>query len=553
MVNKNTEKLLNKLYEADYIRIVKETSFERDVWQSFLHWKQHTSNLVLRVDGARQIGKTSMVKRFAYEHYHNVIYIDLTNVDNLNSFHNIIEDTTTRLNGYSKIFDYFLSQDELESMTSGDGVNNTVLIIDEIQLSKRVYSALKPISRSLDIDIIVTGSYMSIVKNIDYLDLLDNAEVVTPAGYICPVKMFPMSFKEYYQAVTNKTLVTLDENMMQKDFSKEREVYNFFKRTGGYPGVVAQFLNDLKRGITEEQILENVYNNIGYILELVSVESRKYFKQDAVGSSTLTSLFYPILETIMEIIILHSESKIKFDRMHNEDFYLDTSKMVYDILRNDRVISYSEHFSYQNIQQSITWLIHCGILGEVFCVDKTDYSKTQGTKLNLTRIYVEDIGIFNYFANHLSVDKSNVKGSQLEIFVYAEFAKKINTQSYMQRTIGSRNVNYSVVDQYELDVFLKGCGSCSNSKELYGIELKSGRNSAKSLEFYIKKKLVTKGVYATNTDSISSFMLDDVEILEVPNFLVVELFPYEEVDVTLGKDIEDFSKTVKALNLFNKK
>ena len=126
---------------------------ERDVYKDFLDWKDN-SDLVLLVEGARQVGKTYLATKFANENFKNVIYINIADdtgkvfIDILNKHINIGDEKKLLLNTlteYSKTF---------------TNTKDTVVIIDEIQESSLVYNKIRSFNRLMYCRFIVTGSYL---------------------------------------------------------------------------------------------------------------------------------------------------------------------------------------------------------------------------------------------------------------------------------------------------------------------------------------------------------------------------------------------------------
>lgn len=180
--------LVNPTYQDDYSNVVEATPFKREILKDFTRWKTYHNRSILRLEGARQTGKTSHTKRFCYENYHNVIYIDLTNTKQHNDLSACLSNTTGSLK------DRLISTYLKPSVTN---LESTVLIIDEIQLSLEIYNRLKELKTSVSFDIIVTGSYMSVVKNMRTYttDNQIHGDAVAAVGYVHTLRMYPLSFK----------------------------------------------------------------------------------------------------------------------------------------------------------------------------------------------------------------------------------------------------------------------------------------------------------------------------------------------------------------------
>lgn len=128
---------------------VLDIDIERDVYKDFLNWKNN-SDLVLLVEGVRQVGKTYIVTKFANENFKNVIYINIADntgkvfIDILNKYISIGDEKKLLLNTlteYSKTF---------------TNTKDTVVIIDEIQESSLVYNKIRSFNRLMYCKFMVT-------------------------------------------------------------------------------------------------------------------------------------------------------------------------------------------------------------------------------------------------------------------------------------------------------------------------------------------------------------------------------------------------------------
>ena len=107
----------------EYNNIVKKNPFVRDIQKDLLKWKNDKLHKVLQLEGSRQIGKTTELKKFAYKNYEYVIIVDLT--ADTNNFIDVVN------NGCSPIeFEKYCRRALLPHFVNN---RNTILIIDEIQ------------------------------------------------------------------------------------------------------------------------------------------------------------------------------------------------------------------------------------------------------------------------------------------------------------------------------------------------------------------------------------------------------------------------------------
>ena len=165
--------------EKEYSNIIKDNPFVRDIQNDLMKWKKDPSHKVLQLEGSRQIGKTTELKKFAYKNYEYVIMVDLT-ADTYN-FIDVIN------NGCNPIeFEKYCRRASLPHFVDN---SNTILIIDEIQSSSMVYNSIRKLHDSIKCDIVVTGSYLG--------RILGDKKFFHPAGTISYAHMFTLSFAEF--------------------------------------------------------------------------------------------------------------------------------------------------------------------------------------------------------------------------------------------------------------------------------------------------------------------------------------------------------------------
>lgn len=132
--------------------------------------------------------------KFAYKNYEQVIYINLANEDSLNLF----EETVLSNSLHFGMINY-CRKARLEEFNNSD---DSILIIDEIQESAKVYNSIRALQSDLNCHIAVTGSYLGKTLNSKYFK---------PAGNMYEIEMLPLSFREFCRAYSlEKLLLDID-------------------------------------------------------------------------------------------------------------------------------------------------------------------------------------------------------------------------------------------------------------------------------------------------------------------------------------------------------
>lgn len=256
---------------------------KRKIELYLLEWKNKKDHLPLVVKGARQIGKTYSIEKFASENYKHLIEINFSTNE---AFMNIFED------GYN--VDSIIKNISLIMPDAIFESGKTLIFFDEIQLCSKGMTSLKQFKLDGRFDVICSGSLMGI----NYNEIQLNS-----VGYKEDYEMHSMDFEEFLWAKGYKSEQInnlLNHIINVKPFSDiEMKVYKncFYDYliTGGMPAIVQkyienknfsgilqmqrQLLNDYEEDITkyakglEKGKILNVYRNIPYFL---GKESKRY-------------------------------------------------------------------------------------------------------------------------------------------------------------------------------------------------------------------------------------------------------------------------------------
>lgn len=209
--------------------------FKRKIYDRFLSWKKESDGKkALLVEGARRIGKSTVVEEFAKREYRSYILIDFAKAseDVKSYFHLHLNDLDT----------FFM----LLSVQYGKELypRESIIIFDEVQLFPKAREAIKYFVADGRYDFIETGSLISIKENVK--------DIVIPSEER-HVKMYPMDFEEFCWALNEKPLIPYIRTCFEKRMPLERSLHDkamlLFKQyllVGGMPKAVAEFLNRQK-------------------------------------------------------------------------------------------------------------------------------------------------------------------------------------------------------------------------------------------------------------------------------------------------------------------
>jgi len=162
---------------------------KRKIYQTLLEWKENDFFQSLLVKGARQVGKTYIIKDFGKREFKYLLYL---NFEDQLDMRKAFDTMPNPAEAVKTLQAYGISQ----NIFSIDG-NETLIFLDEIQLCKRAYSLLKPLTEMKKYRIVASGSMLGINLNSDFLD---------PGPSVKHIEMVPMDFEEFLWAIHGETI-----------------------------------------------------------------------------------------------------------------------------------------------------------------------------------------------------------------------------------------------------------------------------------------------------------------------------------------------------------
>ena len=413
------------------------------------------SRAIMLIDGARQVGKTYIIRHVGQKLFEN--YIEL----------NLVEDYVgARLFANAKtVEDFYLAV----SMLAGDRMKekeNTLIFIDEIQAYPHLLTLLKFLAQDDRFTYIASGSLLGVT-------LAQTTSI--PMGSIRMVRMFPLDFEEFLYANGMNALVVSSlrkkyerqESLDEATHAKVLDMFRKYLLVGGMPDAVNAF-------VTEK--------NIQRVRQIQS-EIYAYYAADASKYDDGRKLK---IRRIYDLIPSNLENKKK--------------RVVAQSIENKRGKTFADY------QDEFDYLISAGIALSVQAISTPVFPLIQSSGKNLLKLYLNDVGILSgiLYGNNiqaiLSDEESINLGSVYECVVASELiAHGHKLFYYDNRTKGE--VDF-LIDDYD-------------SLSAVPIEVKSGKDYTvhsalnafvSNEDYHVKKAIVLSNEREITTKSKITYL-----------------------------------------------
>ncbi|MDA3938592.1 MAG: AAA family ATPase [Spirochaetia bacterium] len=398
---------------------------KRQVYKKLLSWKNNAYSKPLLLQGARQVGKTYIIKEFGKNEYKHTLYLNFEEDKLLNSFftQNLIPESIIK---------------SLELyMDTRINPQDTLIIMDEIQVSGGALNSLKYFhEKSPEYNIIAAGSLLGIVLM---------SEATFPVGQVNLVEMFPLSFLEFLEALGFDNFASLikdlnyESEIIQPLHEKLLELLKLYYIIGGMPEAVTTYINTMQ--------LETVRRRQYEILKTYTYDFAKH----------ANAIDIPRLNLVWESIpkYLGKENK----------------KFVFSKLK--------EGARGRDYEYSLVWLKAAGLIYFSHNVNKPHFPLKHYTE-SAFKIYYHDTGLLGAASNL----PPKVLLEQNRLFVEFNGALVENFAAQELRVLGAEELYYWTNSQGKAEVdFL-----IESYPDIFPLEVKAGINlKSKSLQSYNDK------------------------------------------------------------------
>ena len=211
--------------------------FQRKIYDKLLEWKRESDGkTALLVEGARRIGKSTVVEAFGKNEYKSYILIDFLTAPKM------IKELFEDLSDLNYLFLQLQLQYKVDLYE-----RNSLIIFDEVQLCPPARQAIKALVKDHRYDYIETGSLISIRRNVK--DILIPSEERK-------VSMYPMDYEEFLWALEDRTTIPLLKKLFEEGKSVGEQMnrkllrdFRLYMLVGGMPQAVNTYIqtNNLRK------------------------------------------------------------------------------------------------------------------------------------------------------------------------------------------------------------------------------------------------------------------------------------------------------------------
>ena len=448
---------------------------ERNAMQELIRWNGKKRRKPLVVWGARQVGKTYLIKDLFAEKYYkgNYIYIDFKKEDEIREF-------CTNTANAEKIIEYI-------SLRKGKKITeDTLLVFDEVQECLNIISALKYFCQDFpEIPVIATGSMVRIKmqRETHKRGVSEDKKFLFPVGKINQLTVYPMTFDEFLMN-SNRVLYDAIRKAYLERRPLDADIHNLaleqvyrYLLIGGMPEAVATYFDE-DDAFESREVLKVLYDNYLSDMDLYQAS------QEAILRSR--TLFANIYRE------LNKESK------------------------NFSPGLIEENSKTRDFATSLQWLTLAHVVNQSYQLKEHITMPLIADNDSYFRLFLGDIGMFSYqsginAASFVSAERENtLTGIFFENYVANELIAK-----------GHKLFYWKGKSSAELEFIVE------SDNQLYPIDVKKGRGVLNSLEKFANHN---KFAFAIKVSKNNYGFNSEQKLLTVPFYF----FPFVAQDLAAG-------------------
>ena len=404
---------------------------ERFLLADLIRWKESKRRKPLLLWGARQVGKTWLMKEFGKTCYKNTVYISFYNNRKIAEIFERDYDTKRILNAL-----------EIELHVSIEP-EDTLIIFDEVQSALRVVESLKYFCEdACEYSVIAAGSLLGVALH---------EEISFPVGKVDELRLYPMNFREFLMACGEKKLAEYCKDYRNPEINDFSDTYRQYLKeylcVGGMPEVVKYYI--------ENHDLQEVRETQKLILQQYEGDFGKHIPPTEL----------PRIRMVWNSLPLQLAKE-------NKKFFFGQIK---------------KGARQKDFEIAIQWLVDSGLVYKVNKVSKPGMPLKSYIDYSAFKLFILDTGLL------AALGEMDTESILKDNALFAEFKGALSEQYVLQQLISDTVYTpyyYSGEKSvYEVDLLIQ------KKMNIVPLEVKAEDNlKAKSLKFYCEKFKPTEAI-----------------------------------------------------------
>lgn len=430
---------------------------KRKLIKDLIQWKDSARRKPLILTGVRQCGKTYILKEFGHQYFENVCYVNFESASK-----------------YSFIFEYdFDVKRIIKEIEFAENVKitagKTLLIFDEVQECPKAITALKYFCENLPkLHVVCAGSLLGVA--------LKQQNISFPVGKVNRMQLYPMSFREFLEALGQEKYVELFQNWNVEREIQElytvplKKLLNTYYIVGGMPEAVKAFVET-----SDYSVVQKIQN------EILDDYADDFSKHSPVSEIEKIRLIWNSIP----------------DQLAKEN-----NKFVFSHVKAGK--------RAHELEAALQWLKNAGLVQLIELVKNAEIPLSANSDSTYFKVYMSDIGLLcrrlglsykNFMEENTAL--KTFKGAVTENYVLSELIN-LNKKTYFWRSGNTA----------ELDFLFEEDG------EVVPIEVKAATNTqAKSYKQFCKK-YTPKAGFKLSLKNIASNDCEGTATISLPLYLL---------------------------------
>ena len=367
---------------------------------------QEEPDKIMLVNGARQIGKSYLIRYVSQQLFVNYIEINLQeDKDGVRTFANV-----------RSVQDFYVQLGIFAGQRLGNR-KDTIVFLDEIQVYPHLLTLLKFLNQDARYRYIASGSQLGIALKMT---------PSTPMGSVAIKQMYPLDFEEFLWAMgaNTESIAAVQSQFEKREMLNESmhdyllRMFQYYLIVGGMPEAVNQFVYD--QNVAKVRAIQRD------IIELYRIDASQYDEERRLKIRTIYDLIPSLLEN-------------------------KKKRVVY------RNIEHNKNRRYEHYEEEFDYLTASGVATAVRAISNPHFPLKESEQKNLLKLYLNDVGLLTCLLYGMNVNAilENIKSINLGTVYESAVAQELHAHGcslfyYDNKKLGE--VDFIIDDYTNLSV-----------------------------------------------------------------------------------------------------